>query len=1393
MAGPNAFTRTPLIARSIRFAATLMRWTLRALAGLLMVLVLAGIVLHWFIVPRADEFRPRLESWASRALAAPVSIGALRAESNGLVPTLSLHDVQVHDPAGRPGLRVPRALVALSVLSLATGGLEQLVIDEPELEVRRTADGRLLVAGIDLSGDAAGDTGVADWFFSQPEFLVRGGRVDWIDERRGAAPVALHDVQLVVRNGRRRHQLRLDATPPAGWGRRFTLIGQFRQPVFARHAGHWREWDGQLFADLPWVDVSRLREHVDLKSDWDIDLHAGQGALRGWAEVRKGGLVGATADLALDQVAARFGSELAPLAFGAVSGRLGWRHLAGAMQLDTRNLQFVDADGLVWPGGNFTLNYRDGEGGGELRGDRLDLAALAKIASRLPLPPRLHEHLRAHPVKGRVESIMARWDGALDAPRDWRVQARLAGLSVGARPAPPRRDGSPVEGIPGIEGAALEFEAMPGGGHASLTIKDGALEFPGVFEEPRIPLAQLSAQARWRVQGEHIELDVDELKLQNPDATGSFKARWQTDEVKRAGDARFPGVLDLQGTFSRANGARVHRYLPLGIPLDARRYVREAILKGEARDVAVRVKGRLLDVPFEKGATVGEFRFAGQVRGVTMAYVPRYLQPEGQPPWPQLEDLAGELVFERNSMRVNNARARVQGHPGWRFPRVQAGIADLGRTRVLVEAEGQGALASALDIVRASPVAGFTQHALDRATASGDAGLRLKLDLPVAHIDDARVEGRVALQGNALRITPAAPQLDGAQGEVSFSETGFAVHEVRVGLLGGEAQVSGGLQPAAGEAAVVRLRASGTASADGLRQMQDWGPVPAIARQASGQAAYEAVIGFHAGEPELLVTSDLRGMAFDLPAPLAKPADAAWPLRYESRPLAAEGGVVREQMRLTVSDRLALLLEQDAGAVPTRALRGAIGVGAQAQAELALPASGVLARVQLPRLDVPAWDAMADRLFAGDGTGAGAGWSAAASAGGNARAYLPNAWSLRVGELLLDERVLHDVVSTGTREGGTWRADVQARELAGRVQFSEGADGRAGKVHARLSRLSIPASTVDESAARLAEPPAHIPALDIVAEQFELRGKKLGRLEIEAVNQDLAPSRQGARGVQDWQLTRLQLSTPEASFSANGHWAVQARASALPSDPRAPRPADDPRRTLLHFKLDIRDAGALLARFDMPGVLARGQGHLDGSLGWTGSPFSPHYPSMQGQLKLDVGAGQFLKADPGVAKLLGVLSLQSLPRRLTLDFRDVFSSGFAFDHVRGDVVVQRGIASTNNLQMKGVNAGVLMEGSADLDQETQDLRVLVVPEIDAGTAALAATVISPAIGIGAFIAQLVLKQPLIKAATREFHIGGSWDNPQVRRVGQADRGAGQDTGAAVPSTAPAAVNQEDKP
>jgi uncharacterized protein YhdP len=175
---------------------------------------------------------------------------------------------------------------------------------------------------------------------------------------------------------------------------------------------------------------------------------------------------------------------------------------------------------------------------------------------------------------------------------------------------------------------------------------------------------------------------------------------------------------------------------------------------------------------------------------------------------------------------------------------------------------------------------------------------------------------------------------------------------------------------------------------------------------------------------------------------------------------------------------------------------------------------------------------------------------------------------------------------------------------------------------------------------------------------------------------------------------------------------------------------------------------------------------------------------MAGQVNLNIEAGQFLKADPGLAKLLSVLSLQSLPRRLTLDFRDVFSEGFAFDFVRGDMHIEQGVASTNNLQMKGVNAAVLMEGSADIDKETQDLRVVVVPEINAMTASLVATAINPVIGLGSFLAQVFLRGPVIEAATQEFRVDGSWSDPRVQRVPRRSREGASAGGPSAPTSAP---------
>ena len=184
----------------------------------------------------------------------------------------------------------------------------------------------------------------------------------------------------------------------------------------------------------------------------------------------------------------------------------------------------------------------------------------------------------------------------------------------------------------------------------------------------------------------------------------------------------------------------------------------------------------------------------------------------------------------------------------------------------------------------------------------------------------------------------------------------------------------------------------------------------------------------------------------------------------------------------------------------------------------------------------------------------------------------------------------------------------------------------------------------------------------------------------------------------------------------------------------------------------------------MANVVRAGGGKIEGTMAWAGAPLNLDYPSLSGRFNMDMGKGQFLRADPGVARLLGVLSLQSLPRRLLLDFRDVFSDGFEFNYVRGDVTTEQGIARSDNLQMKGAVAAVLMDGSTDIARETQKIKVLVIPELDTGAATLLTALANPIAGLYTLVASTLLRQPLQDASTQELLVEGTWQAPKVSKI-----------------------------
>ncbi|MDB5892044.1 MAG: hypothetical protein JWP47_2875 [Polaromonas sp.] len=1362
-------------------------------------------LLHGWIVPRIEEFRPRLEHQASKALGTRVRIGQITARSVGLIPSFELRDVQLLDGQGREALRLPRLLVALSPASVWGLGFEQVVVDRPALEIRRASDGRIFVGGLDMSQPRGEGNAAADWFFSQAEFAIRGGSVRWTDEFRQVPALELADVDAVMRNGRRSHLMRLDATPPPAWGDRFSLRGIFRQPLLSTDAGRWQDWSGQVYAEFSRVDASRVGPYADFSS-LHLELNAGLGPMRAWADLKTGEVTSATADVALLDVNARLGERLEPLMLDTLAGRFDLRRLPDGLGFTTEQLDFKTRQGLQWPGGNVSVLHHEASGTSpqktELKADRLDLAALAQIANRLPLGASSHALIASYAPKGLVENVQARWQGPAQAPETFSARGRVTGLDIAALPAQSVAAGtaSHLVGRPGVSGATVDFDMTQAGGKASVSIANGALVLPGVFEEPRIAFDSLSADTQWKRVDGKTDVQLHNISFSNADAQGTAQANWHTQTPSHAvppkagawPQAAAPvsalGVLDLQGNLSRGTGSRVHRYLPLVLPATVRHYVRDAVLKGDLSDVRFKVKGPVDRMPFARPAD-GDFRISAKVKEGLFAYVPKSLLPPGAPLWPALSELDGELVFDRTSLEVNGASARFAGTPALaalQVVKADARIPDLlHAATVEVSAALKGPAASALAFVNTSPLAAITGGTLQNAVATGQADHALKLAIPLSAPEKSRVLGTVTLPGNDLQVTPALPPLAGLKGTAAFNENGLTLASGQGRFLGGDVRFEGGLPPGARDKAAATgegpvFRVQGTLTAEGLRQIRDESKAAGfalrLAKNASGSAAYDASVAIRRGMADIAVSSNLQGMRLDLPAPLNKTADSILPIRFEQSlvpPSLAPGQRLQDRISVTLGALASVEYLRDVADAEARVLRGAIGVGLEAGESMPLPDSGVAANINLAKVDLDEWEKVLSlpvthpnaRTPAAEPVPAAAGTlrSSSGAAPSSVSEYLPNRMAIRARELVVAGYKLNQVVVGGTRDGINWRANIDAEELNGYLEFTQSRGAGAGRVFARLSRLSLAQGTASEVESLLAEQPSSIPALDIVVDDLELRGRKLGRIEIAAVNGGAqALARDG--GVREWRLNKFNVTLPEAVLTATGNWAAGGAPASTTAAGDRPAPPSGQRRTVMNFKLDIADSGELLTRFGMKDVIRRGKGKMEGQVAWTGSPLSFDYPSMNGQFNINMESGQFLKAEPGIAKLLGVLSLQALPRRLTLDFRDVFSAGFAFDFVRGDVNIKDGLAATNNLQMKGVNAAVLLEGSADLARETQDIKVVVVPEINAGTASLIATVINPAIGLGTFLAQYFLRQPLIRANTQEFHIDGSWADPRITKV-----------------------------
>ncbi|MEI7612294.1 MAG: YhdP family protein [Betaproteobacteria bacterium] len=1308
-------------------------WTLRRLGRVLIwgfwvvyfCFIILALVLRYSVLPHIEDYRTDIERYATQGLGQAVTIGRIEASWDGINPDLTLLDVRISDAAGRPALAFSRVEAILSWWSVPSAKLKLrlLRIDEPTLNLRRDREGRIFIAGIPLSQEQ-NDGDVSDWVLAQRRIRIQHATLVWEDELRQAPVLELKELNFALDNDGKRHRFGLTALPPEGLASAIDLRGDFR----GKELDKLDAWSGKGYAQIDYADLAVWRQWID----YPVALPHGRGAVRAWVDFSEGRLHELTADLSLRDVNLRLAPELPVLELDHMSGRLGANFSDTGFKVSGRGVELVTRSQLAHKGAapepralrealriaptDFHVEWlpeNDGKAvAGSASASHMDLGVLARLAGYLPFDEHSRQLLNDYAPQGQVSGLSATWKGDASHLDAYSLKAGFEHLALKAQGY-----------FPGFSGLSGALEADQKGGAATLRAQQSSIDLPSIFPEPQIVLDKLGAQAKWKISRSGVlDAELSHVEFSGPEAAGSAQGTY-----RNTGEG--PGSIDMTASLTRGDARAVWRYMPHVVNVNARTWLHDSLLAGGASEAKLTLKGDLQDFPF-LDKSKGQFLVTVKAQDVTLDY------GKG---WPRIEGISGDLRFEGNGMIVEARQGSILGA---KLMNTRAEIPDFDAPISTLRVKGQadGATSDFLKFIDQSPVAERIDHFTEDMKASGNGHLDLDLTIPLdsARLGDSKIEGTYRFIDNEVSVDSALPPIRQVNGAVQFSGSDLRVPEINGVLFGGPLKVKGGLQ----KDGKVLISANGAVNIEQLRKQSD---APFLAH-LSGTTAYRGEVHINKRNADLVVNSSLAGLASTLPEPFRKTAAETLPLRFEKKILTAVSSkkgvradpVNRDQLSLSVGNALALQLirrKQEEKFVPER---GAIAIG---QA-LSLPESGVSLGLTAKSLDLDAWrrvfQASSGAETPGKKAGAAVGAVAGAAAGGakaaapEAFSLMPNSISIKAPELLLLGRHYNDVDLSAANLATQWKIRLNSRQANGDLSWDTAG---AGRLTARLKQLVVePSSAATESDA--GEAIRELPALDIIADEFTLGTRRFGRLELQARNEG---------GL--WRLNRIQANNPFGSMTGSGEWRTGGGRS----------------RTELDFKIDSSDVGKMLERFGFPGAVRAGTAQLEGHLGWKGAPTAFDYDSLNGDMKLEANKGQFLKLDPGAGKLIGLISLQTLPRRVILDFKDVFSDGFAFDNINSKVEVRDGLMRTERLQIDGASARIVMRGEVDLKHETQRLSVNVQPELGS-TAALGIALINPLAGVATLLAHKVLQNPLNQMFGFDYRVTGNWDDPKVEKV-----------------------------
>jgi uncharacterized protein (TIGR02099 family) len=864
----------------------------------------------------------------------------------------------------------------------------------------------------------------------------------------------------------------------------------------------------------------------------------------------------------------------------------------------------------------------------------------------------------------------------------------------------------PAEGLPGISGLSGRVEGSPGGGRFEMNSRDLSLLFPGLFRDPLV-FADFDATVDWRRDDGGMTVEALSFAGSNPDLAVEGKASLGFH------DDGSPIDMEIYAQALDVDLSSASRYLPVGImPTGVVSWLDRGIVSGRSSEARLEIRGPSSGFPYREDQ--GLFRVAFPVEGLVLDYA------EG---WPRADAIRADILFENEGFFADVKSGKLMALDAGPVA-VQIPDLDEGQLGIKGQAAGPAAAARdwalATDLLREILAAGLEPARVQR----GRLGADVDLLLPLGDVgnNDVKVD---------LRLADVDIQFDFLGAPVEKLDGRVSIHGPRVTGDGLNATLTGRpvemtLGPVASGA--TRLGLSGRAGVDTIDALFGLG----FGNQTKGDFAYEGYLEFPSGgssDPfNLAFRSDLVGVSIDAPAPAGKTTEEPRPV--ELSVAFPEGDAQEWLVRLSDGPIAAFRLERDGEDTHLGRVRNP---------PEGLPAPsgpGVLLGGRVPRISAMEWVLFNPEGMDGGGTGLAEVFAGA---------------SVQVDELYLPTGVYSSVHVDIARRPQGWQIRFDGEEVRGTLDIPDALFG-GDQVRAQMELLHIsPPSPETEGeagvgSAQAPEPagseddgvvfaPTSVPPFFLTVEDLRLANVRLGSALLDVVT---VPG-----GIE---IKRFDGGGETFSFQATGR--------AVQSD------AED--RSGLRLKLESTDIGATLADMGFAAAMTGESGRFDIDVNWEGGLGASVLATMEGTAGLDLKKGTLSAVDTGAGRIFGLLSLQALPRRLTLDFSDVFSGGLMYDEITGDFKIYGGDAYTTNLVLRGPTVDMGVVGRIGLVDRDYDQMAVISADLGAAVPVAGAVVAGPIVGAALWVLSEALKNPVRTQIT--YKITGPWQDPAVEKV-----------------------------